>query len=212
MRISKFEQSALLIKTINTQVAIDFGGLTPKLPIIAGPVDGAFVSHVHGDHFNIDHLRALGAPIWAAKEAAQRLEEAGISAELLTPEKTVCIGDLKITPVEVDHGSISVPISNLGFIIQSKFTAIFFAGDMAIPLAFPLAKVDVLIIPVGGGKVFNVEEAANYIAANNYHGRIVPVHFHGQADPSSALRLKELIGSKTQVVVLEVGEGLEVSS
>jgi L-ascorbate metabolism protein UlaG (beta-lactamase superfamily) len=212
MMITKFEQSALLLRTKTTQLAIDFGGLTPKLPTITGRVDGAFVSHVHGDHFNVDHLRSLRAPVWATTEVVQRLGDTGITATLLDPGKTVYIGGLKLTPVVVDHGNISAPISNLGFIIQSNATTVFFAGDMAVPLAFPVADVDVLIVPVGGGKVFSAEEAANYVVANNHHGRVIPVHFHGQADPASALKFQELVGTKMKVDVLEVGESLEVVS
>jgi L-ascorbate metabolism protein UlaG (beta-lactamase superfamily) len=208
--ITKFEQSALVLRTENTQLAIDFGGLTPKLPTITGRVDGAIVSHVHGDHFNVDHLRSLGAPVWAATEVVQRLGEANILATLLDPGKTVYIGDFKLTPVVVDHGSISAPIANFGLIIQSNGATIFFTGDMAVPLTFPVAAVDVLIVPVGGGKVFSAEEAANYVAANKHHGRVVPVHYHGQADPASALKFQELVGAGASVAVLEVGESLEV--
>lgn len=209
--IAKFEQSALLLQTNSTQIAIDFGSLTPKLPSITGPVDATVISHVHADHFSIDHIRSLRAPVWAAAEVLQSLREINFPATLLEPGITVCIGDFKLTPFVVDHGTISAPIVNLGFIIQTNGATLFFAGDMAVPLAFPVAEVDVLIVPVGGGKVFNAKEAANYVFANKHHGRVVPVHFHGQASPASALEFQELVGDTASVVMLEVGERMEVA-
>ena len=209
LTITKHEQSALVITTTTTTIAIDFGTLTPKVPSLH-PLDGVLVSHVHPDHFSPTHLAALGAPIWAATEVVERLANTGQHATLLTAKTRVVIGDVEIDAVEVDHGSISVPISNLGFLIRAAGRTIFFAGDMAVPSPVPLSTINVLLVPVGGGKVFGAEEAAAYVRSQKHRGACIPIHYHGNADPQSGEEFRTRLGNDARVHVLEVGATLEV--
>lgn len=209
LRITKYEQSALVITTATTTIAIDFGTLTPRVPALH-PLDGTLVSHVHGDHFHPAHLTALGVPIWAAAEVVERLADTGQHTTLLSGGTNVVIGDFDIEAVEVNHGSISAPISNLGFLLRAAGHTIFFAGDMAVSSPLPATAIDVLFVPVGGGKVFNAEEAAAYVRSQNHHGIVVPLHYHGNADPRSAEEFRTRLGNDARVHVLEVGATLEV--
>ncbi len=209
LRITKYEQSALVISTATTRLAIDFGTLTPETPALP-LLDGALVSHVHADHFHPGHLTTFGAPIWAAAEVVERLAVLGQPATRLAAGELVTIGDIEIEPVDVNHGAISAPISNLGFILKAAGRTVFFAGDMAVASAPRLTFMDVLLLPVGGGKVFGPADAVAYICHLQHRGLVVPLHYHGSADPASAERFRELVDGFASVRVLGVGESLEV--
>lgn len=211
LNIAKHEQSALVLTTATTCIAIDFGALTPQVPRLHR-LDGTLVSHVHPDHFHPTHLIALGAPVWAAKEVVERLASTGQQAMVLSAGMNVAIGEVEIEPVEVNHGSISARISNLGFLLRAAGRTIFFAGDMAVSAPLPATTVDVLLVPVGGGKVFSAEQAAAYVRSQNHRGVVIPLHYHGNADPRSAEEFRTRLGNDARVHVLEVGETLELGT
>ncbi|MCB1088040.1 MAG: MBL fold metallo-hydrolase [Verrucomicrobiae bacterium] len=204
LEITKYEQSALIVATDSVRIAIDFGSLTPKLPNIAG-VDAVLISHEHADHYHPDHVRELAAPVWAAREVVEDMAGRGLPAELLSEAWPVSIGDITVTATEVDHGPISKPISNLGLVIDGPDFRVFVAGDMKVPSPLP-ENVDVLCLPVGDGKVFGPREAANYVIDGGFRSHVIPLHYHGKADPESVRRFTELAGEYCAVLALGVGE------
>ena len=89
---------------------------------------------------------------------------------------------------------------------------IFFACDMAVPATPLISPVDLLMIPVGGGKVFDALQAARYVREINHQGLVIPVHYHGKADPASPQHFKTLMNGFAEIHILNVGESVEVVS
>jgi L-ascorbate metabolism protein UlaG (beta-lactamase superfamily) len=61
MKITQLEQSGVILETNSGfKLAIDIASLTPmdRLESVALP-DAMLVSHIHGDHFSVPHIKKL---------------------------------------------------------------------------------------------------------------------------------------------------------
>jgi hypothetical protein len=83
----------------------------PRILDIAamGPVDAVFLSHEHEDHFNIPSVNRISRdiPFYVPERSSTALrlflQEAGFTVNLLSPGRTVTIGDLSFTCFSGDH-------------------------------------------------------------------------------------------------------------
>jgi hypothetical protein len=112
--------------------------------------------------------------------------------------------------LEVDNGEISSPIVNLGFQIEVGEKFLLFLGDIKNYSPLPPKEYSIIFVPVGGSKVFNADQALEFINRINHKALVVPIHYHGRADRSSGLKFKELANPYCEVKVLEVNESLEL--
>lgn len=215
--IQKFEQSAILLTDNKAKqtFAFDFGIFSesqiPSLP----ELKAVFVSHEHGDHYKFDHIKAMKTEkVYAATEPHQDLSSRGFEKdvlELVVNKDVVGYGAIEVTAFEVDHGAISKPISNLGFHIHLAGKNILFCGDMKVPGEVPDVDYDLTLIPVCGGKVImDFEEALGFLKSLRHPGLVVPIHYHGQADPESGNKFREFAGGDFQVKVLDVKQKIEL--
>ena len=213
IKLTRREQSALLIEAGGKTLAIDIGTLTPAEELGRLPkVDVALVSHLHPDHFAPDHLRVLGAPVFGPSDVVSRLHD-GMTATVLIPGKTADAAGYAVTPVVADHGPrLSAPIENLGFVIRCPGGhVLYFAGDIARPGTPPDGPFDTVVLPVGGaGFVFNATEALAYLELIGHSGRVVPIHDTGPSDPDAVVRFADLAPAHLDVIALEVGQSAEV--
>jgi L-ascorbate metabolism protein UlaG (beta-lactamase superfamily) len=212
--ITRHEQSALMIKAGDKNLAIDFGTLTPTERLAHLPKPNAtLVSHQHGDHFASEHLRAFGAPVFGPQDVISQLPE-DLTTTVLRAGETLDVAGFTVTPIEVDHGpKLSVPIENLGFVIDCPDGhAIFFAGDIARPGVLPEGTFDTVVLPVGGaGFVFDASQAHDYLKQIGHQGNVIPVHDTGPADRGAVDRFVHLAPSHLNVLALGVGDSTEVS-
>lgn len=212
--IQKFEQSAILLTDNKAKqtFAFDFGIFSelhiPSLP----ELKAVFVSHEHGDHYKFDHIKAMKTEkVFAATEPHQDLTNRSVAAELVVNKDVVGYGAIEVTAFEVDHGAISKPISNLGFHIHLAGKNILFCGDMKVPGEVPDVEYDLTLIPVCGGKVImDFEEALGFLKSLRHPGLVVPIHYHGQADPDSGNKFREFAGGDFQVKVFDVKQKIEL--
>lgn len=216
--IQKFEQSAILLSDnkVKQTFAFDFGIFSeaqiPSLP----QLKAVFVSHEHGDHYKYDHIKAMKTEkVFAATEPHLDLSNRGFDKELLelvVNKDVVGFGAIEVTAFEVDHGAISKPISNLGFHIRIAGKNILFCGDMKVPSEVPDMEYDLTLIPVSAGKlIMDFEEAVGFLKALRHPGLVVPIHYHGQADPESGIKFRELAGKDFHVKVLDVKQKIEIA-
>lgn len=206
--ITKFAQSAFVLENGSNTWAFDLGTevLPGQVSAMTRPL-GVFVSHQHSDHFHQPHLTALGAPVFAPADVAEKLDGSGLCLAELTDGVGVRSGDLYLTPFAVDHGpGLSAPIINLGFDIIINGKRILFLGDMAIPSPVPSGQFDIILVPVGAGKVFTPEQALSFLLALGHKGPVIPVHYSGRANPQSAQIFQQLCPSDIDVRILENGE------
>jgi len=212
IKITKFEQNCFTVEIGDTEYYVfDPGSETSMDKLLSSKeATATFVAHSHPDHFNISNLKTLNCPIYGSKEVVIGLRAENIDATELLANKQVLLNSLLVTPFIVDHGVISAPIVNFGFHIQAKAKSVLFLGDIAIPSNIPNSKFDLVLIPVGGSKVFDFNQALDFIKSIKYKGVVVPMHYHGRADRASGNNFKEISREYCSPSVLDVGESITI--
>jgi L-ascorbate metabolism protein UlaG (beta-lactamase superfamily) len=212
MKVTRFEQSGLVLDVGSSRHALDLGSHTSTESVATiGDAAASIVSHIHPDHFQPAHLLMLSGPVFGPAEAVTVLAEVGIAAHTIHWGHETSVGALKLLPVACDHGSLSCPVENMGFLIRADGATIYTVGDMARPSGTPDLSCDAVFIPVGGGKVFTPEHALAYLRTLRLRGPVVPVHYHGSADPAAGVDFQHLAGDEFDVRVLDPGESIEVN-
>lgn len=211
--LTKYVQSAFLVTLKGVhKYAFDFGSEVDEATITAvGDVTAVFISHQHPDHLHIPHLKRLGGTIFGPKDVVSKLGSEGVGATSMRIGEPLEIGPLKVTALNSDHGpNISAPIDNLAFLIKGEGKTILYLGDMSVPTEIPGEHLDLILIPVGGSKVFTPEQALDFIRKLDYHGKVVPVHYHGRADREAGSKFKMIADKSCDVIVCEVGQSVIV--
>lgn len=213
--IRKFEQSAILLTDRKTgqNFAFDFGVFSQSQIESLPPLKAIFISHEHGDHYNYDNVAGMQSEkIYSALEPHQDLSNRDVDAELIVNNDVVGYGAIEVTSFEVNHGPISKPISNLGFHIKIGGKNILFCGDMKAAATVPDVDYDLTLIPVCGGKVImNFEEATSFLNSLRHPGVVVPIHYHGDADPESGTKFYDFGNENFEIKVLDVLDEIELT-
>lgn len=212
MRITKYHQSAFTIQTRNGNVyAVDFGSEVPAEMVASiGKPAATIISHKHPDHFHVEHIRQFGAQVYGPRDVISELRSLDIAQRTIMPGDTAQLADLQIRAYESDHGpNLSAPIDNLALAFMADGKKVLYLGDMAVASSIPSETWDLILVPVGGSKVFTPEGAAEFLRSLKHTGIAVPVHYHGRADRTSGQQFSEIAGAY-RPRELNVGESLEV--
>ncbi len=213
MRITKQAVSGLIVESRHgTRAAIDFGRDVPGHIVESCEVDALVCSHSHPDHLHVPHAERLGVPTFAAAEAAQAFEAAGLVGESLQAGSKFSISGMDFEAFTVDHGHISAPIVNLGFHVVVDGRSLWYTGDIALDtLPRPEGPFDVVLLPVGGRKVFDARRAIDYLVALDHRGLAVPLHF--DTGPAQLVEFVELSrGHQFEVAVIGHNQSFELES
>ena len=212
MQIVMHHQSAFVVRSEGgIVIAVDFGQEVPADAVAAYKPAATFVSHQHPDHFHVPHVLALGAPVYAPADVIAQLNVQSNGLTTIKAGSVVNINDVSVSVFDVDHGpNLSATIDNLGFVFTSRGRRLLFLGDMGAPSEVPQGPWNLVLVPVGGSKVFSPKEAADYVSKVAHNGVTVPVHYHGRADRTSGEKFRTLAGSLCDVKVLTVGQELAV--
>ena len=165
MKLSLHGQSAVAVEAPQGRIVIDPGPLS-DLSCLEG-AEAVLLTHAHGDHLDVDAVRASGLPVWGTQEAIDAL---GSGTVVHTGETFTVLG-LEIHAVgglhEEIHPSIPRP-ENLGYF----FNGVLHPGDQwCVPKG---RTVDVLLLPIAGPWVRGAD-AADY--AMRIGARVtVPIH------------------------------------
>lgn len=170
MNLTKYEQSGFILETKKGfRLTFDIGNKTPieKLDNIK-LVDAFLVSHIHGDHFSILHIKKLSPKsLYINHECLESIGEENLST-YITEVKTgdsFLIDEIKVSYFTVDHGpNISAPIKNLGFLLEVENQTIYFAGDMFYESGVDVSnlEIDIALLPVGTFYTFGPQEAFDF--------------------------------------------------
>ncbi len=101
------------------------------------PVDALLVSHAHGDHAGLVSQVRREVPVYVTKATSQMLLAGSCFAasgmklpreqqRTLHPPRSVRIGDLRVSPFEVDH---SIP-GACAFLIEHQGARLLYSGDL----------------------------------------------------------------------------------
>jgi len=185
MRLIKYEQSGFLLETDNGfKLAVDIGSYTPVHKLDGLQADAMLISHIHGDHFSLDHIKKFAPKkLYLGEECVEALGDEKLSSEIieLKDGDIVMIDDIKVRAFQVDHGTniTKIPRQNFGFLIEVDGQKIYFAGDMFNPSGIDVSnlEVDTALIPVGTFYTFGPQEALDFIKRFKKIGRVISMHY-----------------------------------
>ncbi|MFO0718797.1 MAG: MBL fold metallo-hydrolase [Candidatus Paceibacterota bacterium] len=199
MKITKFEQSGFIIESSDGyRIALDIGAFTPIEKLDGISVDVMIVSHLHGDHFSLEHIKKLAPKkLYLSQECVNMLDEEPSPSEIIkiASGEMIDISVIKVSIFDVDHGPNTKvrPKENFGFLFEVDGEKIYFAGDMFYPSGIDVSslEVDQALIPIGGFYTFGPQEAVDFIKKFKKVGKIVPMHY--EKTPETLEEFKKII-------------------
>lgn len=185
MKLRQFEQSGFVLETDAGYVlAVDIGSYTPLEKLSSLKPDAMLASHVHGDHFSIEHIERLSpAKLYLNKECVEALGDRvpGSNVSEVKVGDQIVIEDIKVQFFDVDHGpNIKLrPKENFGFLIEADGKKVYFAGDMFYQSGIDVSEleVDIAFIPVGTFYTFGPQEALDFVKRFKRIGKVIPMHY-----------------------------------
>ena len=158
-------------------------------------IDAVLVTHEHGDHFDIEQIKAIKAAspamrIITHQALAKTLEENDLSYELLKDGEIVDVNGVSVQSVGEAHaciyGDLS-PCQNTGYFIAGE---LFAPGDALHDV--PSTPVRILALPTGGPWM-RISEAIDY--AKSVKPEIVfPIHDAMYIDEYRGELIPRLVG------------------
>ena len=124
MKLTKFEQSGFIFEADNGfRLALDVANKTPIEKLDGITCDAMLVSHIHGDHLSLEHIKALSPKtLYLNSECAETLGEEALPFEvkIIKSGEVVNIDSISVQAFDVDHGpNISAPLrENFGFLLN----------------------------------------------------------------------------------------------
>lgn len=151
MTITKFGHACVRISSGDRAVTIDPGGFTSAEAVES--VDAVLITHVHFDHYAIEHVQAIDAPIFTIAEVAEQIATAAPDVRervtVVTPGQTFEAAGFPVTAVGELHAPVhpESPASfNSGYVVRGDET-VYHPGDS---FTVPGEEVDVLLAPISG--------------------------------------------------------------
>jgi L-ascorbate metabolism protein UlaG (beta-lactamase superfamily) len=186
-----------------------------------GPLDLMLITHGHGDHTSdaVSIGRSSGAHTVAPYELALWLQKKGLPHVTgMNPGGTLHMLGVSVTMVPASHsssveddGQVVYTGIATGYVITFEDgTTVYFAGDTSIfgdmRLIAEMYKPSIAFLPIGDLYTMGPEQAAKACELLNV-AQVVPMHYGTfPALTGTPAKLRELVGSRTQVLELRPGE------
>lgn len=190
MKTARFEQSGFIFENnAGHTLAVDIAGYTPIEKLADVSADAVLISHIHGDHFSLDHIKALSPKkVYLGSECIEALGAGPFHFEIIEVRagEEVDIEGTKVMPFEVDHGpnASKKPRENFGFIFENNGEIIYFAGDMffASGVDVSVLEIDTAYLPVGTFYTFGPAEATAFAKQFKKIGQVIPMHYENNPE------------------------------
>jgi len=189
-----------------------------------GALDLMLITHGHGDHTSdaVSIGRSSGAHAVAPYELALWLQKKGLQHVTgMNPGGTLHMLGVSVTMVPAVHsssveddGQVVYTGIATGYVITFEDgTTVYFAGDTSVfgdmRLIAEMYKPSIAFLPIGDLYTMGPEQAAKACELLNV-AQVVPMHYGTfPALTGTPAKLRELVGSRTQVLELRPGESSE---
>ena len=198
MRLTKYEQSGFVLETESGfRLAFDIGAYTPVEKLKGVTADAMLVSHLHGDHFSPDHIRAINPKALYLNQECLDLwqgDKGSFEVKTIKSGEKVKVGEMEVEFFNVDHGpNVSTrPKENFGFLIKVDGQTVYFAGDMFYQSGIDVTNLeaDYALLPVGTFYTFGPEEAFGFVKKFKRIGKIITMHY--EKTPETKDQFKKL--------------------
>ena len=190
MKLEQFEQSGLIIEADNGyRLAIDIACYTPLEKLEGVSVDAMVVTHLHGDHFDLERINKLSPKdLYLGQQCRELIadEVTSFNIHVVALGESIDLGAIKIKLFDVDHGPnvSSKPRENFGLLIEIDDKKIFYTGEMFSPAGVDVSDVeaDIVLLPVGTYYTFGPEEAVAFASQFKKVGKFIPMHYHNDPE------------------------------
>lgn len=177
--------------------------------------DVVVVTHDHGDHLGDSHAicKKTGATLVAIYEIAEDASNKGIKAEGMNIGGTVNVNGVDVSLVPAFHtGGLGGTAT--GVVIEMDGKKVYHSGDTGLTMEMQLIgemyTPDIAFLPIDGRFNMNPRLAAKAVELLKVP-KVVPIHFNTfPLVKSSPEEFKELVGNKSQVIILKPGETIEI--
>ena len=222
MKITKYNQSCLLVETNNKRILFDpckFGYVESLLDEWTN-IDYIFITHKHGDHCNDDAINTIvnrdGAKIYTPNEVASNHNL--INPIIVKEGDIVDLGDIKVEVVKAIHGYLASMkksggevLENVGYILDDGNKRLYTTSDT---IGFNNDyKCDILCMPFNGnGLTLGIVDGILF--AQDINPEIVlPIHTEHPLpymNPDKEVLSKALDDANLKYKILELRESIEV--
>lgn len=215
MKITKYPQSCLMVKTNNKKILIDAGGLKYQENFLDDwkAADIILITHKHGDHIKIDALKKLNKPIYSTQEVQNTYPE--IEFNIVKENDVLQFDNVKVEVVKAIHGynpnlkDGKEVFENVGYIIDDSNCRLYITSDT---ICFKNDyKADVVALPITAhGLTMSSYEASLF--ANELGVKLVlPIHMDNDVYPTNLEYMKQNFERfNINYKVLEIEETIEV--
>jgi L-ascorbate metabolism protein UlaG (beta-lactamase superfamily) len=216
MRITKYNQSCLLIETRGKRILIDPGTFGLSDYLISNDwihIDAILVTHYHDDHcsdYAINYImKRDNAKLYTSKEVDDNHKL--LSHQLIKVGDTFNIGDIKVEVTKAVHGLVPSMRENMGFIIDDGNIRLYTTSDS---ISFDNNyKCDILCMPFNGnGLTFGIDDGL--VFAKKLNPKIIlPIHIehpNPKMNPNIDELKQTLENNGFNYKILSIGESLEI--
>ena len=222
MKITKFNQSCLLIETKNKRILVDPGniGYSENLLNDWKDIDYIFITHRHGDHCNVEAINLIvsrdNAKIYTTKEVADNTNL--INPVIIKQGDVIDLGDIKVEVTKAIHGFLTKMkksggeiFENVGYIIDDGEKRLYTTSDT---INFNNDyKCDILCMPFNGnGLTLGIIDGVMFAQDINPE-LLLPIHMEVRLpfmNPDIELLKSEIEKAGIEYKILNLKETIEV--
>lgn len=186
MKITKFNQSNLLIETKGKRILIDPSNIEYKSEYVDeywNNIDVILITHRHKDHCNIEVINKIiernNVKIYTSNEVVKEYNL--INANIVKENDVFYIDDIKVEVTKAVHGYLTYMrenkaeiLENIGFIIDDGTTRLYTTSDTI--NFYNNYKCDILCMPFNGnGLTLGIVDGVSFAKAINPK-LVLPIH------------------------------------
>ena len=150
MKLSKFQHACFTIEQDGQVLVVDPGQITPDFVVPEELVAAIVVTHIHGDHLDLEKLHAIQAKypdthLYAHPEVIAEFDSTATNTHTVNAGDSINVGPFHLEFIGGEHALIhpDIPMcANLGVIINNR---VYYPGDSFIK---PGKPIDVLALPI----------------------------------------------------------------
>lgn len=180
-----------------------------------GQADVVVVTHDHGDHLGDGYAicQNTGATFVSFYEIAEAAAAQGIKAEMMNVGGTVDVNGVVVSMVPAFHTG-GLGGTAVGVVVEMDGKKVYHAGDTGLTKEMELIgemyTPDIAFLPIDGRFNMTPRLAAKAVELLGV-AKAVPIHYDTfPAVKSSPEEFKELVGEKSEIIILKPGESLDL--
>ncbi len=218
MKIKWLGHSALFLEGSKSVLIDPFLTGNPSAALSVNDIikcDFVIATHDHSDHLgdSFEICKKTGAIFVSLFEIAEVADKAGISTEMMNVGGTVENSGVKISMVPALH-TAGLGGTAVGVVVEMDGKSVYHAGDTGLTMDMKLIgemyRPDIAFLPIDGRFTMTPKLAAKAVELLNVP-KAVPFHYNTfPAIESSPEDFRDLVGSKSEIIILKPGENIEL--